>query len=155
LTRRKLKIDPEFNFILIGVATPLQDYRMAWFVNNVLYKTLAKIDDLVITDPVNKIQTAYARFDFDEELTKSKFHLLQNKNGPNWLIPELKELDYLLIIRGEYYRPRKNDILKKLRAIEQIQAVVIIEPDTLKSKNNLIFEENFKKPLGIPNINKL
>jgi len=36
-------------------------------------------------------------------------------------------------------------MVKKIRAIEQIQAVVIIDVESLKSKNNLIFEENFKK----------
>jgi hypothetical protein len=82
LARQKIKIDPEFNFILIGIATPLQDYRMAWFINNILYKQLAKIDDLVVADPVNRVQTAYGRFDFVEELTKSVFHLVQNKQGP-------------------------------------------------------------------------
>ena len=145
LARQKIKIDPEFNFILIGIATPLQDYRMAWFINNILYKQLAKIDDLVVADPVNRVQTAYGRFDFVEELTKSVFHLVQNKQGANNLVPELKELDYLLLIKGEYYRPRKNEIVKKIRRIEQILAVAIIDVTTLKSKNNLIFEDTFKK----------
>lgn len=145
LARRKLKIDPEFNFILIGIATPLQDYRMAWFINNMLFKQLAKTNDLIMADPINMVQAAYGHFFYDEELTKSAFHLLQNKQGANYLIPELKELDYLLIIKGEYYIPRKNEILKKIRGIEQILAVALVEPTTLKSKNNLIFEDNIKK----------
>jgi len=145
LAKRKLKIDPEFNFILIGIATPLLDYRMAWFINHVLFKQLAKTDDLTITDPQNRVQTAYGRFDYQEELTKSVFHLVQNKQGAICLIPELRELDYLLLVKGEYYRPRKNEMVKKIRAIEQIQAVVIIDVESLKSKNNLIFEENLKK----------
>jgi len=147
VAKRKLKIDPEFNFILIGIATPLQDYRMAWFVNNTLHKQLAKTDDLVQIDPVNRIQTGFARFDYEEMLTMSMFHIIQNKQGPNCLIPELKELDYLLIIKGAYYLPRNQEILKKIKDIEQIQVAVIIDPESLKSKNNLIFDNNSKKEI--------
>lgn len=145
VAKRKLKINPEFNFILIGIATPVQDYRTAWLVNNSLHKQLAKTDDLVQIDHVNKTQTGFARFDFEEMLTMSMFHILQNKQGAACLIPELKELDYLLIIKGAYYLPRKLEILKKIKEIEQFQVAVIIDPETLKSKNNLIFDQNSKK----------
>ncbi len=118
---------------------------MAWFVNNALHKQLAKTDDLVQIDPVNRIQTGFAKFDYEEMLTMSMFHIIQNKQGPTCLIPELKELDYLLIIKGAYYLPRKQEILKKIKDIEQIQAAVIIDPESLKSKNNLIFDNNSKK----------
>lgn len=144
VAKRKIKIDPEFNFILIGMATPLQDYRVAWFVNNVLHKQLAKTDDLIQIDPINKVQTGFARFFYEETLTMATFHLLQNKQNASFLIPELKELDFLLLIKGAYYQPRKREILKKIKQIEQIQAAVIIEPELLKSKNNLIFEQNNK-----------
>lgn len=142
VARRKIKIDPEFDFLLLGIVTPLQDYRLAWFINNTLFKTLAKQEDLVLTDPVNRVQRAYSRFDFYEALTKSTFHLLQNKHAVECLMPELKDIDYLLLIKGDYYRSRKAQIAKKIRSIEHIQAVVILEVETLRSKNNIVIEGN-------------
>jgi hypothetical protein len=140
VARRKLKIDPDFDFLLAGLATPLQDYRLAWWVNKVLHKELSRVDDLVVTDPESRQQTSFARFDYPEELTRTVFHLLQNRQGSAYLMPELKEMDYLLMIKGSYYRTKQASILKKLRGIEQMQAAVFIIPATLRSRNHLVIE---------------
>lgn len=140
MARRKLKIDPDFNFILVGLSTPLQDYRLAWWLNKVLHKQLARVGDLVLTDPESRLQTSFSRFDYSEELTRSTFHLVQNRMGSVFLLPEVREMDYLFLIKGDYYRTRQAGIAKKLRDIEQMQAVVIINPDMLRNRNNLIID---------------
>lgn len=140
MARRKLRIDPDFDFILAGMSTPLQDYRLAWWVNKALHIQLSRAADLVVTDQESRLQTSFSRFDFQEDLTRSFFHLLQNKQGSVLLLPEVREMDYLLLIKGEYYRSRHAGIAKKLRTIEQMLAVVIINTENLKSKNNLIID---------------
>ncbi len=135
-----MKINPDFDFLLIGIVTPLQDYRLAWFINSTLHKSLAKNTDIQIADPLNKKQMNFARFDFDEVITRSIFHLLQNKHATDCLLPEFKELDYLFIIKGDYYKSRKNEIVKKLRTLEHIQTAIIIDIEQVKSKNNLLIE---------------
>lgn len=140
MAKRKLKINPDFDFLLIGIVTALQDYRLAWFINNTLHKTLAKKEDIQFTDPLNKKQMNFARFDFDEAITRSVFHLLQNKHANECLLPEYKELDFVLLIKGDYYKTRKNDILKKLRGLENVQAALILDVELIKSKNNLLIE---------------
>lgn len=140
LAKRKLKIEPEFDFILIGIVTPLQDYRLAWFINNLLHKSLAKNDDYLLNDALNKKQMTFSKFDFFEELTMSVFHLLQNKHANDCLLPEAKEVDYILIIKGDYYKTRKNQIIKKIKSLEEIQTAVIWEADKMKSRNNLVME---------------
>ena len=140
VARRKLKIDPDFDFLLAGLATPLQDYRLAWWINKVLHKELSRVEDLVVTDAETRRQTSFARFDYPEELTRTVFHLLQNRVGSAYLMPELKEFDYLLMIKGSYYRTKQAGILKNLREIEQMQASVFINPENLRSRNHLIIE---------------
>lgn len=140
MARRKLKIDPDFNFLLIGMATPLQDYRLAWNLNKTLHKGLSRVEDLVLVDAESQRQTSFSRYDFFEELTKSYFHLLRNRQGTILLLPEVKEIDFLLLIRGDYYAGRSAGMLKKLRQIESIQAVVTIPMASLRSKHNLILD---------------
>ncbi|MEZ5014608.1 MAG: IPExxxVDY family protein [Chitinophagales bacterium] len=142
MARRKLKIDPTFDFILLGIATPLHDYRLAWFLNNQLHKTFSRSEDLVITDSAGRIQRNFARFDYDEEITKSHFTLLQNRHNTGFLVPELKEMDYLLLIRSDYYRKRVPGILKKIKAIPEVQITAKVEDvENLKSRNNLILAD--------------
>lgn len=140
MARRKLKIDPDFTFLLIGLASPLQDYRLAWNLNRSLHKSLGRVDDLVLVEPESQRQTSFSRYDYYEELTKSYFHLIRNRQGAVLLLPEAKELDYLLLIKGEYYRTRVAGLLKKIRQIEEVQAVVQIPINTLRSRNNLILD---------------
>lgn len=140
MARRKLKIDPDFDFLLIGMATPLQDYRLAWNINKTLHKGLTRVDDLVVVDVESQRQTSFSRYDYLEELTKSYFHLLRNREGTTLLLPEVKEMDFLLLIKGEYYRSRLTGMLKKIRQIEAIQAVVHIPAAPLRSKHNLILD---------------
>ena len=140
MARRKLKIAPDFNFLLIDLATPLQDYRLAWWVNRTLHKDLARVDDLIITDPDSRKQTSFSRFDYREDLTRTVFHLLQNRQGSVCVLPEVREVDFLLLIKGDYYRSRLNAMARKLRSIEQMQAVAIIDPEQLRNRNNLIID---------------
>ena len=138
MAKRKIKIDPEFDFILIGIVTPLQDYRLAWFLNNILHKSLSKEEDIVISDAAGRKQLHFSRYDYFEELTMTNFHLLHNKHNTEHLIAETKEIDFFLLIKGDYYKPRKNDILKKIRSIDEIQTAVILDAEKLRGKNNLI-----------------
>lgn len=113
MARRKLRIDPDFDFILAGMSTPLQDYRLAWWINKVLQIQLSRTMDLVVTDPESRVQTSFSRFDYHEELTRTFFHLLQNRQGSVLLLPEVKEMDFLVLIKGDYYRSRHAGIAKK------------------------------------------
>jgi len=140
MTRRKLKIDPEFDFLLIGLVTPLQDYRLAWWINKTLHKALARVEDVTINQAEGLQQTNFSRFDYPEALTHSYWHLLRNREGSAYLVPELRELDFLLLVRGEYYRPRVTSICATLRKIDAVQAVAQAEVQPLRSRNNLILE---------------
>ncbi|HNV97938.1 MAG TPA: IPExxxVDY family protein [Chitinophagales bacterium] len=140
MAKRKLKIDPDFNFLLIGVATPLQDYRLAWNINKTLHKGLMRVEDVVVVDAESQRQTSFSRYDYFEELTKSHFHLLRNRQGTFLLLNEVKEMDYLLVVKGEYYMGRSVGMLKKLRQIESVQAVVSIPLASIRSKHNLILD---------------
>lgn len=141
MAKTKLKIDADFDFIVIGIVTPLQDYRMAWFINNLLHKALKKAADHQILDEKNRKVMSFSRFEYEEAITWSSFYLLKNKHELDCLLPETKELDYLLMITGDYYKKRKQEILKKIRSVQEVQTAVILKPAELKSKNNLIFQE--------------
>jgi len=127
--------------MVIGIVTPVQDYRMAWFLNNMLHKSLRKTDDHTLNDGLNRRQMSFSRYVFDESITKSVFYLLENKHETDCLLQEMKELDYLLIIKGDYYRNRVNDMLKKIRTMEEVQTAVLLKTDEIRSKNNLVMED--------------
>ena len=46
MKKAKLLVEPTFDFELLGIVSPIRDYRMAWLVNKELELNLVKADDL-------------------------------------------------------------------------------------------------------------
>ena len=58
-----------------------------------------------------------------------------------YLLPELKHMDFIWWIRGEWIEDEKvNDILQTVRGIKGVQLVAELTPDQIKNKGHLIFE---------------
>lgn len=113
---------------------------MAWFLNNILHKALKKTEDHLLNDDKNRRVMSFSKYYYEEAITKTAFYLLENKHEIDCLLPEMKELDYLLMINGDYYKSRKSEIVKKIRSLDEVQTAVILKPSEIKSKNNLIME---------------
>jgi hypothetical protein len=55
-----------------------------------------------------------------------------------FLLPELKKVDYFLKIESDDDLELAG-IVKKLKSIKSLSTVYVVETETIKSKNNLIF----------------
>lgn len=68
------------------------------------------------------------------------FQLVENRSHAHFLIPEQKVFPYFLIIRGEEADTQATEsVVKQLRGISVIEQAFRIDPQTLKSKDHLIF----------------
>ncbi|MFD0777791.1 IPExxxVDY family protein [Flavobacterium myungsuense] len=56
-----------------------------------------------------------------------------------YLVPELKKVDYFLKIKNNKGIFDLEEIIKKINTIDRISTVYAVIPETIKSKNNLIF----------------
>jgi len=56
------------------------------------------------------------------------------------LLPEYKKVNYLLKIETDLTINKEKQILNKLLKIPQVVTAYSIDVDTLKTKNNLIFD---------------
>lgn len=55
-----------------------------------------------------------------------------------FLLPELKKVDYFLKIESDDDL-QINEIVKNLKSIKSLSTVYVVDTETIKSKNNLIF----------------
>ncbi|WP_026714810.1 IPExxxVDY family protein [Flavobacterium daejeonense] len=158
----KLSLDEfdEIDYNLIAIHTSLDDYRLAYFINQKLPINLAKSEDEVHIN-VKEGETMFSRFYFYDEENTVSWNLVQNKNevvpGNNfqaqdlfsnteegisakaYLLPELKKADYFLKIDNTDDSIDVNTIKTILNTIDNITAVYTVETKQIKSKNNLIF----------------
>ena len=157
----KIQIDDfiSIDYQLVAVHSPLEDYRLAYFINQKLAISFEKSEkDIGIQIPEGK--SHFTRFVFDDEENELYWNLIPNKTkvvtreakatslfketGLDvttniFLIPELKKADYILKIENTDDFFDVDALIDELLAIKQITTAYKIDTNKLKSKNNLIF----------------
>ena len=156
----KLHIDEfdEVDYELIAIHTSLEDYRLAYFLNQELPILLSKSKNEIQIN-IKEGETHFSRYIFEDAEKEIYWNLIQNKNevtiqkkdnGQNlfantslevstkvYLLPELKKVDYFLKIENATLAIDK--IITQINAIDRVSTVYIVDRHQIKSKNNLIF----------------
>ena len=140
MKKAKLQIEPTFDFELLGIVSPIREYRMAWLVNQELELNLVKVDDLEL-EFLNSEKLEIAQYFLS--LPHGFIQLLKNKalNSVQQLaysVPELKNLDYFLLVQDETEQLDLSNFMEKLSRNPLVQSIVRIDISKLKSKENLL-----------------
>lgn len=140
MKKAKLHVEPTFDFELLGIVSPIRDYRMAWLINKELELNLVKADDLELEFlSAEKLEISQ----YFLSLPHGFIQLLKNKalNSSEqlaYLIPELKNLDYFLLVQDETDQLELSNFMEKLSQNPLVQSIVRIDISKLKSKENLL-----------------
>src|SRR5690554_6473063 len=140
--KTKLFVPYEYEFDLIGITTTVKEYKLAWSINNLLNIRLVKDKDLEIAF---KNDTFVVISNFIYETENSVLRLLKNKSfgqgagSHGYLVPELKDFDYIVLISGFEDTFSTEELIQKFRTLSEIDFLQKINVDQLKSRENLIF----------------
>ncbi|UPT72141.1 MAG: IPExxxVDY family protein [Flavobacterium sp. JAD_PAG50586_2] len=150
----------EIDYHLIAIHTSLEDYRLAYYINQNLPINLRKNDcNIQISNKDGEAQ--FTRFIYEDEKAGITWDLIQNKNDmllssqqvnqglfaetnnkfstKIYFIPEFKKVDYFLKIENDSETVDVSEIANQIKKIERISTVYAVEVENMKSKNNLIF----------------
>jgi hypothetical protein len=150
----------EIDYHLIAIHTSLEDYRLAYFINQRLPINLSKNKNEIQIN-IKEGETKFSRYYYHDvekvitwNLVQNINEVIQQKNDNRqglfsnidvevstkvYLLPEFKKVDYFLKIEN---MDETMDILKIqsiLNTIESITTAYSVETNKIKSKNNLIF----------------
>jgi hypothetical protein len=134
-----LDIEYDYDFLLIGISCHEKEYRLSWALNNNLNLELAKTKDLQIDSKKQKEPLAHSMFMFDSEQQYRQYYLIANRGVQGPLIPEQKQADFFLLIKGTLLNDDKTTILKRVKETPMVLTAFDIDPNKLKSKENLLF----------------
>ncbi|HLF50761.1 IPExxxVDY family protein [Flavobacterium sp.] len=148
----------EVDYELIAIHTSLEDYRLAYFLNQKLPILLSKSENEIQIN-IKEGETHFSRYIFEDAEKDIYWNLIQNKNEVTihkkdnnqnlfantslevstkvYLLPELKKVDYFLKI--ENAEIALEEIVSHLNTIDRISTVYAVDSHQIKSKNNLIF----------------
>ncbi len=138
-------LEDEVDFSLIGIHSVEKAYRLAFLLNKWTHTYMVK----------SKEECPFEFFEYKDELNFMSFYLIKNKyfcqkkvsmggffeeemTEVNFVVPEKKEVDYFIKI-DDCEPAFLSNFLEKLKKIQELQTVYIIDVNNLKSKQNLIF----------------
>ncbi len=146
------------DYDLIAIHTSLEDYRLAFFLNQKLPILLSKCPDFVEFKSINGT-AFFSKFSSLTKDTNEQWTLIENKDEIRakntasivtlfseikdeitttvFFLPEMKKVNYFLKIENTFMR--LEEIITQLNSITQISTAYVVDLNTIKSKNNLIF----------------
>ncbi|MGC9341589.1 MAG: IPExxxVDY family protein [Bacteroidales bacterium] len=132
---RKFKLDytPDFDFLLLGIVSYEKDYRLSWEINEFLQMDLERVDDHKVKHKKSGKDLHFSCFVYTDESAYLNFKLLSNRSEMGPLIEGLKNIDYLLVIIGEYTENLSVDLKKSLLKLESVQSCFILKPENVKN----------------------
>ena len=134
-----LEEEYDYDFKLIGISCHAKDYRLCWAINNQLKLELEKEDkDLEILSDNPFEGSSHSIYSFFEEEDQNEYFLIANRDSAGFLIPEQRQADFVFMIKNTL-PVNADEILSKLREIDQVLTAFEIDVENLKSKKNLIF----------------
>ena len=137
LNRLTLKYELDLDFVLIAITSQLKDYLLCFKLNKQLNINFHKIDELIIEN--NSGGLFFSRYLYQPPETETDFYLLANKGENGYLIPEMKTVDYFIIIRNYISQDEAEQLIDGINKLQEVLAAIEVDPRRLKSKENLIF----------------
>lgn len=140
MKKTKLFVEPTFDFELLGLVSPVKDYKMAWLINRDLDLDLVRSEDIHI-EFLSSLRLEISQYFLS--LPHGYIQLLKNKalntsQQLAYLIPELRNLDYFLLVQDQTQQISITTFVDHLTKNPFIQSVVRLDISKIKSKENLL-----------------
>jgi hypothetical protein len=165
MAKHTLEIEYDYNFILLAISCHEPDYKLCHALNQSLGIELLRENDLELKNKKQEDQLLFSNYSYVDEAEYLEYILLSNKSynasrtiantasnqgdlfgetdesasaQKGFLVPELSNADYLLIVKAEYDPDLAEDLENKVKQISFVLNVQVADAEALPSKKNLI-----------------
>lgn len=144
----------EEKYALIGIHTPLENYKIAYLLNQ-QFKINLKKESYTLDIQKKECIVSFDVYSYENTTYDFHWYLIENScsqenttiahnalfssETKNYLIPEKKNIDFFLKISGDSPNKFIDKTVAEMNTIDQIMTSYAITPTTLKSKDFLIF----------------
>lgn len=139
MNKTTLKFELDLDFVLIAITSQLRDYMLCYKINKQLNTDFSKISDLEMLFSTDEELFYFSRYFYLIPESETEFYVLANKGTEGFLVPEMKRVDFFLLIRNYIDKEDVRDIISGLNKIPEVLVAAEVDPRKLKSKENLIF----------------
>lgn len=135
----KLVVKDDFHFLLIGISSHENDYRVSWAINTQLKMAFKRSENLQIHNPRTTDVQEFSLYQYTDCETQMQYDLFSNRCDNGFLLEEMKNIDYLMKVTGDFNKNFPGQLINKLKKIDILTTAFEINPHSLKSKKKLIF----------------
>lgn len=133
-----LDFDFDLDVILYGIASHDKDFKLAAELNRLCKLDFAKTKDIVLVRNTEHI--VFSNYLFEDEENRLTFRLISNRSYGGNLIPEQKSAQYFFMVEGVIGVFNNQVFEQQLSKCKSVLTYFQIDANSLKSKENLIFE---------------
>lgn len=154
---RKSQLEYQYapDFRIIGIFSPVKDYRLAWLINQQLGFDLKRLPVFSWSPQGNEITHECNVFRYENPERYLKAYLLGNRTLSGSLLQEPRNLDYMLLLKKPGANIKIPEMIKSLRSIGQVQMAALLDKANDKHTTALLYDlEMFLASLGQPEVTK-
>ncbi len=122
--------------LLFAIASAESDLRICMILNQTLFINLSLAENLQLMRKQRII--SFRRYSYEGEEGIEKYSFFINRNGSDYLLPEIKKIDFILHIQSEGPLASLENLIQQLKAIPEITAVYKLDHKVFKSFERLI-----------------
>lgn len=108
-------------------------------INKLLSVDFVRISELSLQKAPAGETIYFSRYLYQISETETEFFLLANKGTEGYLIPEMKKVDYFILVRNCVDQDDLGSFIDGVNTIQEVVVAAEVDPTKLKSKENLIF----------------
>lgn len=137
-TVHKITNDFDYDFVLIGIISQQANFRLCRELNFSLELELTRKDDHSIFNKQRMEEQRFAMFEYISPV-EEQYVLFSNKQRNKILIPEKPQFDYLMLVFSNSIPVDESSLLTSIKNTKFVLGAYLVDPASLKSKENLIF----------------
>ncbi|MDI3526983.1 MAG: hypothetical protein PWR03_1166 [Tenuifilum sp.] len=126
-SRKQKIVDEPTPFKLLAIASSLSISQMAWHASQNCHLSFKQNTDI-------EEQLGFPAFTDRETYSKNPISLIGNKSNGKVLFPKISNIDYILEVTGECDNQLVSELLRNIRSIHGVQAVVELDAKQIKRK---------------------
>jgi len=138
---RKIQADFNSDYILIGVASSLREYKFCFHLNQLLSISLTKQPDLFFETTDRTRQSSFSVFSTANPDLKNNYRVFANKSTGEFLLPEAASYDFLVQVLGKYSEAEAEQLVAGIKQFPGSLICAAIPPRKIKNPERLIYEE--------------
>lgn len=124
---------------LIGIISRQREYQLCWQLNGLMRFNFKMNNEVEVVLEKKEKRCFFHVYEYKEPTRFTTHYLYSNHYKGEFLVPELKHIDFLWLLKGDYYNEKEVKwLMDGIRQVNSIQLVTLIHPLELKSRENLI-----------------